>query len=30
MLLPVDAVPAVGTVVTFTWKGKTIEATVAE
>ena len=30
MLLPVDAVPAVGTVVTFTWKGKTIDATVAE
>jgi hypothetical protein len=30
MLLPVDAVPTVGTVVTFTWKGKTIDATVAE
>jgi len=30
MLLPVEDVPAVGTVVTFAWKGKTISATVAE
>jgi len=30
MLLPIEGVPAVGTVVTFAWKGKTIDATVAE
>ena len=28
-IIPVEDVPAVGTVVTFAWKGKTIDATVA-